>query len=190
MAGETLGLTIHEPFASWLALGRPWAGMTGPKWGENRTWKPVWGGRPFRGRLAIHAAVASRYVTPKKTLREQYGETLGRALATCRVHSVLHKSWSVNRIADEIRRGEGFPELRGRVKPPADTVADLAADIFAHEHFEGPFFWLLVDFEAIPGTPKVTGRQGLWAWRGGNSIPGGSGDFYASRRKCDAGGSA
>lgn len=124
-------LTISQPYASLIADGE--------KWIENRTWSTN-----YRGPLAIHAGLGSRYLS--KTELAEYPTGLVIAIADLTA--------CVN--VEEIRERNNIP-----IPIPGTDITWLEASL--HEHTEGPFCWVLENVRKIEPV-RATGKQGLWEW--------------------------
>jgi len=126
-------LTISQPYASLIASGE--------KWVENRTWQTS-----YRGELAIHAGLGSRYL--KKEQLADY--PTGCVIAIARlVACVSAASISI----------QGHDRKLGSVVIPGSKVTWLEA--LTHKHAEGPWCWILEDVRTIDPV-QVRGAQQLW----------------------------
>ena len=141
-------ITLYQPWASLVA--------SGAKTVETRSWST-----PYRGPLAIHAAVA-----PMRSARDVHGlagcfcpgeggipEALVSAFEiaeTCPVHGALVSEVQgcivATCVLDDVVTAE---TLRG------DPYGDFSP---------GRFAWLLRAVQALSMPVPVRGRQGLWEW--------------------------
>lgn len=122
-------LTISQPFAELIACGE--------KWVENRTW-----GTAYRGPLAIHAGVGSRYLRASEL---RYYDR-GCFVAVVEVCYVARKTHLASRSWDELLSGTGGMTVGG---------------VLDHPYTEGPVCWILRNVRRIAKV-AYTGQRGLW----------------------------
>lgn len=128
-------LTVSQPYASLIS--------DGSKFVENRTWQIN-----YRGPIAIHAGLGSKYLTKTELARYPTGVVLAIAdIAAC-VH------------LDEINiRAHSSSESR---RIPGTDKTWFSAHM--HAHTEGPWCWILENVRQIEPV-RATGKQGLWEWK-------------------------
>ncbi len=134
-------LTIQQPSASLVADGE--------KPVENRSWRTS-----YRGALAIHAGLGTRYLTRQELLEYPTGVIV----ATCRLIGVM----DVALFAECLRTPTGHYCLRHNGWDIADVRKWLA-----HKYTEGPYAWVLSDVKKLDEPIPATGKRGLWDWEPG-----------------------
>lgn len=127
-------LTISQPYASLIASGE--------KFIENRTWE-----RSYRGPLAIHAGLGSKYLSKTELSKYPTGcvVALARLVACVRLSTILSNADIASNKRKSIVPGttKNWSEL-GR-----------------HKHAEGPWCWVLEDVVKLDPPIACRGAQGL-----------------------------
>lgn len=127
---EIKALTVQQPFAELIAKGE--------KLVENRT-KSI----EYRGKLAIHAAKRSRYLSSKNLLNYE----TGRVVAISELVDCIR--------IEEIERHEENLAKHGY------TVEEIRD----HEYSHGPYLWVLKNTIRVFPTIEAKGNQSLWNWK-------------------------
>lgn len=122
-------LTIQQPWASMIASGE--------KWVENRTWRTN-----YRGPLAIHAGLGSKYLKKKELAEYETGSVVAIAwLSLC-----VSKS-----------------EAQYQHKQGSESKIDVSwSEIVNHKYSEGPVCWVLEAVTKLSKPIPCKGAQGLW----------------------------
>jgi len=122
-----------------LTISQPWASLiaSGEKFVENRTWRTN-----YRGPLAIHAGLGSKYLK-KKELAE-YETGVVTAIGWLRASVALSDAQYQNSIGAESKINVSWAEL------------------INHKYTEGPFCWVLEAVAMLSKPIPCKGAQGLW----------------------------
>lgn len=151
-------ITLIQPWATLIAIGA--------KRIETRSWQTA-----YRGRLAIHAGLSTRFIDPKAPeyicteepfysvlmnaikFSDQEFMPLGCVIATCELVACTQLGACVSI--------QNVPTLvRGVCVPPAEQDPELAFG----DYTPGRFAWILEDIEPLPKPVPARGSLGLWDW--------------------------
>ncbi len=145
-------ITLIQPWATLIAIGA--------KHIETRPWSTA-----YRGRLAIHAGLSTRYIDPNGPeyicteepfysalmnaikFSDQELMPLGCVIATCELVACI----SIQNVATRVR---------GVCIPPVEQDPELSFG----DYTPGRFAWLLEDIELLPRPVPARGSLGLWDW--------------------------
>ncbi len=136
-------LTVHQPYATMLAHSFE------AKPCENRDETIAW--RNYRGPIAIHAGVSSRYITKAELERYPTG------VVVCKGHLIA--CFRYERACEALERGQIPKELGDLGWRPGHVRA-----ILEHPETTGPLCLVITDRELVEPPIAARGKQGLWEW--------------------------
>jgi len=123
-----------------LTISQPWASLiaSGEKFVENRTWRTN-----YRGTLAIHAGLGSKYLKNKELAEYETG-------------AIVAVAWLSACFNLSISKSLDYPEVR------SEGCGYTFGEISRHKYAEGPVCWVLEGVTKLSKPIPCKGAQGLW----------------------------